>query len=93
VLDTERAVLYIDFAGLQVNAPSLIAQIDTAVRERLAPFATATGRRVDVVVNYDHFGIAPELLDAYTAVVRGLAADFYGAVTRYGTTGFLKARL
>jgi propionate CoA-transferase len=93
VLDTERAVLYIDFAGLQVNAPSLIAQIDTAVRERLAPFATATGRRVDVVVNYDHFGIAPELLDAYTAVVRGLTADFYGAVTRYGTTGFLKARL
>ena len=93
VLDTERAVLYIDFAGLQVNAPALIAQIDDAVRERLAPFRAATGRRVDVVVNYDHFGIAPELVDAYTAVVRGLAADFYGTVTRYGTTGFLKARL
>mgnify|MGYP001294693712 FL=1 len=93
VLDTERGVLYIDFAGLQVNAPALIARIDAAVRERLAPLVAATGRRVDVVVNYDHFGIAPELLDAYTAVVRGLAADFYGAVTRYGTTGFLKARL
>ncbi len=88
-LDPQRGLLHIDFAGLQVNSPGLIAAIDTAVRGLLAPL----GRRVDVVVNYDHFGIAPELLDDYTAMARGLARDMYGQVTRYGTTGFLKSRL
>jgi propionate CoA-transferase len=55
--------------------------------------AGALGHRVDVVVNYDHFGIVPELLDEYSAMVKRLAAAFYGRVTRYGTTGFLKSRL
>ena len=55
----------------------------------MAPF----GQRADVVVNYDHFGIAPELLDEYSAMVKRVAAEFYGRVTRYGTTGFLKSRL
>jgi len=85
--------LLFDNAHFLWVAAMAAVMITAAGRERLAPFVAATGRRVDVVVNYDHFGIAPELLDAYTAVVRGLAADFYGAVTRYGTTGFLKARL
>ena len=91
-LDMERRVLHIDFAGVQVNSPDTIDAIAEAVRALLTPLQ-ATGQRVDVVVNYDHFGIAPELLDAYTAMVRALAQDFYDRVTRYGTTGFLKSRL
>jgi propionate CoA-transferase len=88
-LDAARRLLHVDFSGLQVNAPSVIAAIDATARALLAPL----GQRVDVVVNYDHFGIAPELLDEYSALVRRLAAAFYGRVTRYGTTGFLKSRL
>ena len=91
-LDTGRRLLHIDFSGLQVNSPDTIDAIANAVRSLLAPLQAA-GQRVDVVVNYDHFGIAPELLDAYTAMVRALAQDFYDRVTRYGTTGFLKSRL
>ena len=41
----------------------------SAIRQRLEPF----GHRVDVVVNYDHFGIVPELLDDYAAMVKRLA--------------------
>lgn len=88
-LDHARRVLHIDFSGLQVNAPDVISAIDATARALLVPL----GERVDVVVNYDHFGIAPELLDEYSAMVRRLAAEFYGRVTRYGTTGFLKSRL
>jgi propionate CoA-transferase len=88
-LDTARRMFYIDFSGLQINASSVITAIDATVRALLMPF----GQRVDVVVNYDHFGIAPELLDEYSAVVRRLAAELYARVTRYGTTGFLKSRL
>jgi propionate CoA-transferase len=88
-LDAARRRFHIDFSGLQVNSSSVIAALEAAVRERLEPL----GHRVDVVVNYDHFGIVPELLDEYSAMVKRLAAAFYGRVTRYGTTGFLKSRL
>ena len=84
-----RDSFHIDLSGLQVNSSSVIAALEAAVRERLEPL----GHRVDVVVNYDHFGIVPELLDEYSAMVKRLAAAFYGRVTRYGTTGFLKSRL
>jgi propionate CoA-transferase len=88
-LDGARKRLHIDFSGLQVNSGAVIADIEAAIRQRLEPY----GHRVDVVVNYDHFGIVPELLDEYSAMVKRLAAAFYGRVTRYGTTGFLKSRL
>ncbi|MBE2233328.1 MAG: acyl CoA:acetate/3-ketoacid CoA transferase [Anaerolinea sp.] len=93
VLDAERRLLHVDFAGLQINSAGTIAEIDAAVRALLAPLRAAGEARVDVVVNYDHFGIAPELLDDYTAMVQALGRDCYGRVTRYGTTGFLKSRL
>ncbi len=88
-LDTDRRMLHIDFGGMQVNASTQIVAIAEAVQALLAPL----GHRVDVVVNYDHFGIAPEFLDDYTTMVKHLSARFYDRVTRYGTTGFLKSRL
>ena len=53
----------------------------------------AQGERVGVIVNYDHFTIAPDLADAYTVMVQGLTRDLYTEVKRYGTVGFLKSRL
>ena len=46
-----------------------------------------------VVVNYDSFTIAPSLIEPYTQMVQKLKHRFYSRVTRYGTGGFLKARL
>jgi propionate CoA-transferase len=44
---------------------------------------------VPAIVNYDHFTIAPEILDAYTDMVRDLMRRFYSGVTRYTTSAFL----
>jgi len=88
-LDRDARVLHVDFSGLQVNSSATILAIDTAVRALLEPF----GERVDTVVNYDHFGIVPELVEPYARMVRQLTADLYRRVTRYGTTGFIKSRL
>ena len=63
--------------------------IDRKVREKLEPLA----RRVYAIVNYDNFSIVPELLDRYSAMVRGLMDDFYSGVTRYTTSGFLRVLL
>ena len=71
-------------------------ETDDDVEEIEAEVARAVGpldRRVDVVVNYDHFSIRPELVDAYSAMVDRLTARFYRRVTRYAASGFLKARL
>jgi propionate CoA-transferase len=63
--------------------------IRQTVVDRLAPL----GRRVYAIVNYDNFTMEPELLDAYSAMVRGLMDNYYADVTRYTTSGFLRLKL
>jgi propionate CoA-transferase len=87
--DPRGQVLFINFEGLAVDSLADVDEIETEVASRVAPL----GRRVDVVVNYDHFSIRPELVDAYGAMVQRLAARYYARVTRYAASGFLKARL
>ena len=72
-----------------VDALSDIEEIEAAVTRVVEPI----GARVDVVVNYDHFTIRPELVDPYSAMVDRLTERFYRRVTRYAASGFLKARL
>src|SRR5664279_5129261 len=87
--DPRSNVLFVNFEGLAVDDAADIDAIEQAVGRRVE----TVGRRVDVVVNYDHFAIRPELVDAYTAMVDRLSARWYARVTRYAASGFLKARL
>ncbi|MGY4649798.1 hypothetical protein [Mycobacterium sp. URHB0021] len=41
--------------------------------------------KVQMVVNYDNFHLAPDLADAYVTLVRRLADQYYVTVTRYTT--------
>ena len=50
-------------------------------------------RKVYAVVNYDRFSIAPEIIDAYIAMVKGLMDRHYLDVTRYASSAFLRLRL
>jgi len=66
-----------------------IERIRQIVVDRVAPL----GKRVYAIVNYDNFTIETELLDAYSAMVRGLMDKYYAGVTRYTTSGFLRMKL
>ncbi|PKO42301.1 MAG: acyl CoA:acetate/3-ketoacid CoA transferase [Betaproteobacteria bacterium HGW-Betaproteobacteria-3] len=88
-LDREHRLLFINFEGLSVDSAPDIDLVEAEVTALLAPL----GERVAVVVNYDSFSILPPLLEAWTAMVQRLTERFYSRVTRYGTGGFLKARL
>ncbi len=88
-LDAAGARLFINFEGLAIHDQAEIDAIERQVKALLEPL----GRRVAVVVNYDNFQILPALTDAYSAMVTRLDTRFYESVTRYGTGGFLKARL
>lgn len=88
-LDAEHRVLFINFEGLAIDSAQDIAAIEEQVGMLLQPLNSP----VAAVVNYDNFTIAPSLLDAYAAMVQRLSERYYSRVTRYGTGGFLKARL
>lgn len=88
-LDVARKLLFINFEGLVVDNLLDVHAIESQVTALLEPLK----ERVTVVVNYDSFTIAPALIDAYSSMVQQLKRRFYSRVTRYGTGGFLKARL
>jgi propionate CoA-transferase len=88
-LDREHRLLFINFEGLSVDEASDISDIEEHLTAMLAPL----GQRIAVVVNYDNCSILPPLIDDYSAMVKRLTDQFYSRVTRYGTGGFLKARL
>lgn len=87
--DERSQMLFINFEGLAVDTAQDIDAIEAEVERRVSPLK----RRVDVVVNYDHFSIRPELMEAYGLMVKRLADHCYGQVTRYAASGFVKARL
>jgi propionate CoA-transferase len=87
--DPRSKLLFINFEGLVVDSLQDIEEIETEVARRAAPLAA----RVNVIVNYDHFSIRPDLMDAYSAMAQRLADRYYARVTRYAASGFVKARL
>ncbi|HSH89212.1 MAG TPA: acyl CoA:acetate/3-ketoacid CoA transferase [Ramlibacter sp.] len=92
-LDHEHRMLFINFEGLNVANKEAIDEIEQMVHHLLEPVVTHPAERVAVVVNYDNFTILPGLVDEYSAMVTRLTQRFYSRVTRYGTGGFLKAKL
>jgi propionate CoA-transferase len=92
-LDREHRMLFINFEGLHVGSKADIEAIEGMVGQLLGPVVTSPEERVAVVVNYDNFTILPGLVDTYSSMVTRLTERFYTRVTRYGTGGFLKAKL
>ena len=92
-LDLAHRLLFINFEGLAVDTTADIVEVERMVEALLIPVVTGPAERLAVVVNYDSFTILPALVDAYSATVKRLTSRFYSRVTRYGTVGFLKARL
>ena len=87
--DDQQNILFINFERLRVSSQADIDAIEREVDAHLKPI----GHRVYAIVNYDHFQLAPEAEDAYAAMVKGLVDRYYDGVSRYTTSGFLRAKL
>ena len=92
-LNREHRMLFINFEGLAIDTMADIVALERLVEDLLGPVVTRPEERVAVVANYDAFTISPTLIDAYSLMVKRLNLRFYSRATRYGTGGFLKARL
>ena len=88
-LDPRSGRLFINFEKLRVRSKDDIAAIRARVEEVCAP----VGNRVDVIVNYDQARIEEDIEDAYAAMVRDLEERFYGRVSRYSGSAFMRMKL
>ncbi len=89
IYDPQENLFFVNFEGLEIKTSEDIEAVRTAVKARLEPL----GKKVFAIVNYDHFMVLPDLLDAYTDMVKGIVERYYANVTRYTTSTFLRMKL
>jgi propionate CoA-transferase len=87
--DAAQNTLFINFEHLTVKNRIDVDAVRGAIERQLAPL----GRKVYAVVNYDHFSLDADVADDWAAMVRELVDRHYLNVTRYTTSGFLRAKL
>jgi propionate CoA-transferase len=84
----EENLFFVNFENLYVKSSEQIRKIQTSVENMLAPL----GMKVNTIVNYDNFNIAPDLVDEYSDMVK-YVMRFYKSTTRYTTSTFLRMKL
>jgi len=89
IYDETTNRFFVNLERFSMRSERDIERIRQIVIDRIAPL----GKRVYAIVNYDNFTIEPDLLDAYSTMVRGLMDKYYADVTRYTTSGFLRMKL
>jgi len=87
--DPDRKILFVNFEKLRVRRQKDISDI----RARIQAVCEPLGARIDVIVNYDDAQIDPEMSDHYAEMVRFVEDQYYGTVTRYSNSTFLRIKL
>jgi propionate CoA-transferase len=88
-LDTERSMLFIDFAGYRVQR---LEQVE-AVREQVRSLVEPLGRKVEAVIDYDGCTIDATIAEAWFDMARDVQARFYANASRYTTSAFMRLKL
>lgn len=87
--EPQTNTLFLDYSGMRVASTEDIDRIKAAVDAALEPL----GRRVNAIVNYDSFWVAPDVADQYLDLVRYVEERYYLRVSRYTTNGFTRIKL
>ncbi|MDO4681213.1 MAG: acyl CoA:acetate/3-ketoacid CoA transferase [Lautropia sp.] len=87
--DAGQNLFFVNLEWMRIQSEAEIAQIRQAIEAMLGPL----GRKVNAIVNYDHFDVAPDLVDAWMDLVRDMVARHYESVTRYTTSAFMRLKL
>jgi propionate CoA-transferase len=88
-LDRDRGMLFVNFEGLHVRSHDDVERIRQAVSE----VCRGVGAKVSAVVNYDGFRIDDAVAEAYGEMVRSLEEAWYGRVSRYTASAFMRMKL
>jgi propionate CoA-transferase len=89
IYDPDANVAYVNFEGLRI----LDLDDVRALADFLDTRFVALGRRVNVVVNYDHFTLGDDAADAFFEMVRQNTERFFLSSTRYSTNAFYRRQM
>jgi propionate CoA-transferase len=89
VHDPDANVAYVNFEGLRILDVDDVRALADFLDTRFA----ALGRRVNVVVNYDHFTLGEDAADAFFEMVRQNTERYFLSSTRYSTNAFYRRQL
>ena len=84
----EEDLFFVNFENLYIKSSEEIRKIRAIIESMLAPL----GKKVNTIVNYDNFNIAPDLIDEYWDMVK-YVTQFYKSATRYTKSTFLRMKL
>lgn len=87
--DPAKNTLFINFEGHSIHSLDDIE----ALRQQVIHTLRKAPEKVHAVINYDNFSILPDVIDPYATMVNGLSQHYYQTITRYSTSGFLRAKL
>jgi propionate CoA-transferase len=87
--DAEQRTLFVNFEHLSIRTLDDVE----AVRRELALRLEPLGHKVYGVINYEHFALDAQVEDAWAAMVHEIVERHYLQVTRYTSSGFLRAKL
>jgi propionate CoA-transferase len=87
--DAGQRTLFVNFEHLSIRTADDVEAVRREITSRLEPL----GHKVTGVINYEHFALAPEVEDAWAAMVHEVVERHYEQVTRYTSSAFLRAKL
>ena len=64
-----------------------------AIRQKVRAICEPIGHKVYAIVNYEGFVLDRDVEDAYVDMVRDMVDRYYLGVTRFTTSGFMRAKL
>lgn len=88
-IESRLGQLFLNFEKMRIRNRD---EIDL-VRDTVARTCEAYGQTVDVIVNYDGFRIDELLENHWAEMVEGLADRYYGQVSRYSGSAFMRMKL
>jgi propionate CoA-transferase len=87
--DPKENLFFVNFEGFAIQSSQEVEDVKAAVEKIVAPL----DKKVYTIVNYDNFSILPDIVDAYSDMVKYLVETYYSGVSRYTTSTFLRMKL
>ncbi len=87
--DEEQNVLFLNFEGLEVKTPEMVAKLRECIRDIVEPL----GHKVYAVVNYENFFLDRDVENLYLEAVTHVRDHYFLGVTRFTTSAFMHAKL
>lgn len=88
-VDAETGQLFLNFEKMRIRSVEEVLRVEQVVTQTCSPLA----KRVDVIVNYDGFQIDEVLEADWARMVAGLTDKYYGNISRYSGSAFMRMKL